>query len=241
MSRFLYQVAVAVLIAGFVAAPAAAQFFNSPVTTSPKAPTGVTIGVEYGRGLNTDSDKNTLLAGRLSLGLPLITLTGGVGTFEVAGADDEIQFMGQLGLRVFGGPLMPVSVNLFGGAGYASVGGVSNVNIPIGLGIALDVPTPGASVEPWVAPRLQLGYQGSVAGPVAALESVFRGGYGVSAGVTLGIPMGLGLSVAVDWSHVGEKSVTGLAAPLPVQEPLLFGVRVHYTFGLPGVPIVPVM
>ena len=54
-------------------------------------------------------------------------------------------------------------------------------------------------------------------------------GYGVSGGLNLTLPVGLGAHVAIDYMKIGSAS------------PIVFGTGLHYTIPFPGVPIVPGM
>ena len=146
--------------------------------------------------------------------------------------------MGSAALKVFGGPLIPVAVSLQAGAGYLKKGtgtsATKTLNVPIGLGFAINVPTPGASFEPWAAGRVHMN---SVTVGTASGTQV---GYGVSGGVNLGLPIGVGLHVALDWSRFSRKTVGTLN--LSKRETMVVGVGLHYSIklpGLPGIPIVP--
>ncbi len=67
-------------------------------------------------------------------------------------------------LRVFGGPLVPLSVTLQGGVGYAKpddsfLPGGANIKqwrFPVGVGFALTIPNPALSIKPWLAPRVDI-------------------------------------------------------------------------------------
>jgi hypothetical protein len=154
----------------------------------------------------------------------------------------ELQYMANAALRVFGGGLLPISVSLQVGVGALKVdaGAVGSdstvVTVPLGVGVGFSVPTPGFSLEPWIAPRYTI-----TQNEVESIPSFNQGGLGLSAGVNLGFVMGLGLHVAADWQSLPEKMVTPSFSALETQ-PFVLGVGVHYTFripGLPGVPVVP--
>ncbi|MBI2402583.1 MAG: hypothetical protein HYW06_09330 [Gemmatimonadetes bacterium] len=230
------------------AAPAAAQLAATPVYFSPKQPTGLTVALDFGTTLSAKADgvssttKPNDLSGRVALGLPFITLGAGVGLYntDVPGADKEIQFMGSGALKLFSPPLVPVGVSLQAGAGYLKIGsGVGSakvISLPIGVGVAVKPTTPGMSVEAWGAPRIQFDAW-SVAGSSRA-----QAGFGASGGVNLGMPMGLGLHIAADYSKLSAKASAGTGSlRLPERQTLVFGLGLHYTFTIPGLPIVPVI
>lgn len=230
-----------VLVLALVAQPAMAQLNSIPVYFNPKGGTGLMLAADYGKGLNDESGKNGAFAARASLGIGPFSFGGGVGAVQgggVTGDDYEIQYMGNAALRVLGGGLMPVSVSLQAGVGFTSIDadGADFLTIPVGLGIAVNVPTPGFSVDPWVAARYTL-HRSSI----GALPSFDQNAVGLSGGIDLNFLMGLGLHLAADWESIGSKTVSPTFTALKTT-PLVFGIGLHYVFtipGLPGVPIVP--
>ena len=232
MKRFIGSTAALALAVGLVVVPAAAQLNSIPVYFNPKGGTGFTLGFDFGKGVNTQSGKNTAFGARASVGGGPITFGVGVGTVNPqvgAARQSELQYMGSLGLRVFGGPLLPVSIGLQGGVGFlsqdiavgATTTSLKSVTIPIGIGIGFSAPTPGFSFDPWIAPRVTINAVELLG--VTATNS----GVGVSGGVNLAFVMGLGLHLAFDWTKVGGA------------KPLVIGAGVHYKFGPPGIPVVP--
>ena len=234
MNRSVGYVATLALGLAVVASPASAQLNSIPVYFNPKGGTGFTLAGDFGKGVNTESGKNTALGVRASFGGGPFSIGAGLGTVNpVVGAqrESEIQYMGNAALRLVGGPLIPVSVALQAGVGYLKqdilVGSTlipvseKTLNVPIGVGIGLSVPTPGFSFDPWIAPRVTIN-------AVEILGStVSNSGVGVSGGVNLAFVMGLGLHLGFDWTKVEGVS------------PFTIGAGVHYKFGPPGVPLVP--
>lgn len=233
--------ALAVLTGG-VAGYANAQLLGLPVYHSPKSVTGITFNGDFGRcvsecGANVNP---SFVGARVSLGLPIVSFGIGGGSFntDVPGADKEITFGGNAAVQIFGGPLVPVSVGLQTGVGITkffdlATDGleITTTTIPIGVGIGVNVPTPGASIDPWIAPRIQVTRtKVTFAGLPSATETDTN--VGISAGVNIGFAGGLGLHLALDYLNQ-----TGAGAV----DPIIFGVGLHYTFKLPGigVPMVP--
>ena len=220
MKSFVSSAAALALAVGLVVAPAAAQLNSIPVYFNPKGGTGFTLAGDFGKGVNTQSGKNTAFGVRASVGGGPFSIGAGVGTVSLAG-QSEVQYMGNAALRIVGGPLIPVSVAVQAGVGYLKVGSVKTLNVPIGVGIGLSVPTHGFSFDPWIAPRVTIN----------AVEflgtTVTNSGVGVSGGVNLAFVMGLGLHLGFDWTKVGGAT------------PLIIGAGVHYKFGPPGIPVVP--
>src|SRR5439155_16876681 len=117
--------ALAVLaLAAFVTAPAAAQWLGMPSWNSPKGG-GVEISADYGQPNadygqpNAIARKGTGYGARLSLGVGTGTLTAGASSWQPATFSTRVtSFGGSLGLRLFGGSLLPVAVNLQLGGAY---------------------------------------------------------------------------------------------------------------------------
>lgn len=236
------------LALGGLARPAAAQLAATPVYFSPKQPTGLTVALDFGTTLQTKYDgvkattKPNDLGARASLGLPFITVGIGAGRYDtdIPSAQKETQFMGSAAIKLFSPPLVPVGISLQGGAGYLKVGSgataVKTVSLPVGLGIAVKPITPGVSFEVWGAPRVQFNAVSASTGKRV------QAGIGASGGVNFGMPMGLGLHLAADYSKLSAKASSGTGSlRLPETQTLVFGIGLHYTFTIPGLPMVPVI
>lgn len=244
MRRSVGRLAFLTLVTATLARPAYAQLLASPVYVSPKAPTGLTLAADFGTTAQTklagvtQVDKPTNLGLRARLGLPIVTLGFGVGLYDPkGGASKETQLAVDAALKVFSPPLVPLGVALQAGFGYvqlgSGLGAQKQYTVPIALGIAIKPPTPGLSVEPWAAPRVQLGVTSALG------NNTLRAGYGISGGVNIGLPTGLGLHAALDWSKVAQKTANSVV--LPETQTLVIGVGVHYTFTIPGLPMVPII
>lgn len=224
--KAIARLAAAALVLGLSARPAAAQLMNSPVFFSPNAGTGLTVGADYGLGVNDNSGKGYSINGRAELGLPMINVGIAVGQFQPnGGGNGTINFAGNAGLTLMSLPLTGVSVSAHAAAGYWSKSGTSNLSVPIGLTLGIKPPSPGVSFEPWVSARVEMNRASATIGTVSA--STTNTNVGASVGVNVGLPMGLGLHAAVDY-----LAVSGGA-------PVLFGIGAHYTFTVPGLGVVP--
>jgi hypothetical protein len=160
---------------------------------------------------------------------------------DVTGADRAVQFMGSAALKLFSPPLLPIGLSLQAGAGYLKQGPtgseVKTLSVPVGIGVAIKPPTPGLSVEVWGAPRLQFNAISVTGGGRRA-----QAGVGASGGVNLGMPTGLGLHLAADYTKMSAKASAGTGGlTLPQTQTLVLGVGLHYTFTIPGLPMVPVI
>lgn len=220
---------VAVML-GVLAAPAAAQLNSIPVYTSPKGGTGITLYGDYGKGLNDASGKSRALAVRAVVGLAALQLGAGIGTVnpEFGGQrQNKFQWMATAALRLIGGGVLPLAVNVQAGYGRVELAQDSTeINIPISVGVGFSPPLPGFSLELWAAPRY------SIRDVKIGDLSVGQNGFGISAGASLGFSMGLGVYGAVDWEYLGEE--TGSVFDLPSTKPAVVGVGLSYSFRLPG-------
>ncbi len=207
----------------------AAQVAANPVYLSPKGPNGLTLAFDFGTTVANGAQKPNHVGGRAILGLPIVKIgvSGGLWNSDVAGADKEFQFGGTAAISLFSPPLVPVGIQAQVGAGFLSVGSGAGalkvMNVPLAIGIGVKPPTPGVSVELWGAPRLQ------ITRTEVGIFSSTDTGVGASGGINLGMPMGLGLHAALDMLNMNSSTT------------IVFGVGLHYTFTLPGVPLVPVI
>ena len=231
-----------VLVAGLLllgtASSAAGQLNSMPVFVSPKGGTGVTLALSYGRGLNGDSQKNTAFAARATLGLSAISIGAGIGTYNprvgTTGRETEVQYMGHAAIRLLGGAFLPVAVNVHGGVGfYKQDTGIGvlrrTLNVPVGLGLALNLPASAFSIEPWVAPRV------NVVRVDQQNSDDIQMGFGASAGINIGFANGLGAFAAYDWSDLGAASLFNPNDVLATQ-PSVFGIGLSHSFRLPSAP-----
>lgn len=252
MKHFVMLAAVVVAGAALATRPATAQLQGMPVYFNPKGGTGLTISGDFGRAVSTTvaglpaPQKPYAFGAGARLGLPFASVGVGAAVYRpnVRTQDSEVQYAGTAALKVFGSPLIPLAVSLQVGAGYLRAGSgtfaTRTVNVPIGLGVALNVPTPGASIEPWLAGRVHLSSvsTGTIAGgSVSGLQL----GYGASGGLSVGLPMGLGFHVAVDWATFGGKASSPISEQRSKTRRLTVGAGAHFAIKIPGlgVPLVP--
>ncbi len=215
MTARFTRLSVAVAVLGLLASPALAQMLGNPVYFSPKQAVGLTIAGEYGRGLNDNSGKGNYFGGRAILGLPKVAITAGAGSWKPEGFDAQLSFGGDVAVELPMAPAVPVAISLQAGAAYNSESGVKTIHVPLGAAVAFNVNSPGASVEPWVGPRVDI-------------VRVSNGGsftdtnIGASGGVNVSLPTGLGFHVALDFLKVtGGSSLTA-------------GAGVHYNIKIPS-------
>jgi len=202
---------------------AAAQAPGLPVINSGVA-RGFTLATMAGFG-NAAAGSGTALGVSGTAGFRRIAVGGFVSRLE-GSTLDEGSFLtagGHLTMKVAGGPLVPVAVNLQLGAGYYAPGyqpaGVATKTwrAPIGLGISWTIAQPVVALKPWIAPRADLR---RVTGPDPLADPVPGGpiptltstetDFGLSGGIAFGFLNGLGIDVAFDrvFGGMGSKPTT---------------------------------
>ncbi len=200
--------------AALVTAPASAQWLGEPVWTSPKGGTGLTISADYGRP-NTDYGKGNTWGGRASLGLGTLTVTAGVASWKPDGATESFtSFGGNVEMRLIGGSLLPVAVNLQVGAARTDSANAKPAltSVTGAAGISVPLPTPGFSIEPFFAPGIR--YRSNNIGNSTEF------GYVIGANLGFGL---LGVHLAYDNEKLkggGSQGVFGVGAHVGIKLPL---------------------
>ena len=215
--------AAGVLAIGLVLGPSmvAAQVRGIPVYNSGIA-SGIAVYGDVGFS-NVDAGKGTAFAVSGRAGFGPLGATAILSTFNPDGpAGSNLSVGATLNYKVFGGPLIPLSVTFQGGIGYSKPdtgilpGKNTELRFPVGLGIALTIPNPALAIRPWIAPRLDI--VRSSGGGLSKTETNF----GLGGGLELNLLTGLGLQAAYDrvFTDGGDPSV--------------FGIGAHYAFRIPG-------
>ena len=210
----------AVLILGMVAllaapaAPVAAQWPGEPVWNSPKGGTGLTISGDYGRPDSAYGKGNTW-GGRASLGLGTLTLTAGVATWKPDGATESFtSFGGNVDMRLIGGSLLPVAINVQVGAARTDSANATPAltSVTGAAGISVPLPTPGFSIEPYFAPGIRY-------------RSYSNVGNSTEFGYVIGANLGFGLlGVHLAYDNEKRKNLPSVG---------VFGVGAHVAIKLP--------
>lgn len=216
-------VALLLVAAAASSVEAAAQTRGLPVYNS-GVPRG--IGV-YGDVAfpNADAGKGTAVGVTGRAGFGLFGATATLSSYNPSGpAGGKLSVGGTLNYRVFGGPLVPLSVTLQGGIAYAKPESgvlpdesVNEIRVPVGVGFALTIPNPVLAIRPWIAPRLDIVRISG--GGASDTETNF----GLGGGIELNLLSGLGAHAAYDMVFVGDGVRTGI-----------FGIGLHYNFSIPG-------
>ncbi len=198
--------------------PLSAQLAGMPVWNSPRGGTGLTISGDFGFPDSTGG-KGSTYAGRANLGVQALTLGATVGVRNPKGPGSNVtEYGGTAAFRLIGGSLIPVAVNLQGGfAGYSD-SSITHTRFTAALGVAIDLPTPGVSLEPWVAPGIRVKHRGSSATGPSNTDSNF----GIAGGLNLSFGL-LGLHTALDYEKIkggGHTTVFGIGAHLGIRAPI---------------------
>jgi len=198
------------------AAPASAQLIGMPVWNSPSGGTGLTISGDYGKPDN-NGGSGSAFGGRATLGLGTLSVTAGLASDKPSGGSSVTSYGGDLAFRVIGGPLVPVKINIQGGAAHASVSGVGYTNVTGAVGIGVTLPMPGISIEPYISPGIRYQKVGSI-GPIAGASST---NFGFAVGANVGFGM-LGVHLAYDLTKVsgGNVGIFGIGVHLALKVPL---------------------
>lgn len=201
--------------------PSQAQVRGIPVYNSGVS-TGVAVYGDVGFS-NEDAGKGTGLALTGRAGFGPLGATAILSTFNPDGpAGSDLSVGATLNYKVFGGPLIPLSVTLQGGIGYSKPetgilpGDENELRFPIGLGFALTIPNPALAIRPWLAPRLDIVRLSG--GGLSNTETNF----GLSGGLELNMLNGFGLQAAYDRVFLDGG------------DPSVFGLGAHYAFRIPG-------
>lgn len=211
MKRMLTVLAAA----AFTVAPLAAQSLGMPNWSSPKGGTGVTISGDLAMP-NADLGKGTAFGARATLGLANISLTAGLASWKPKGAPDNFtSFGGQAAFRVIGGSLIPVAISLQANVARVGAANGDSALTRLGLGgaVSVNVPTPGLSIEPYLAVNNRWYKFSGVSGTESNI------GWTIGANVGLGM---LGLHVAYDSENFGSGTTGGI-----------IGIGAHFSLKAP--------
>lgn len=205
------------LLGTLIAGPAAAQWQGMPVWNSPKGGTGITINGDVGFP-NTDAGSGTAYGARATVGFTNLSLTAGLSSWKPEGAGSGTTTWAGVGqLRVIGGSLMPMALNIQVGAGTGSeiTGTVTlpkMTNYFVGAGVSVNLPTPGLSIEPYlsVSNRWHSPSGGSTESNI---------GWVLGANVGFGV---FGVHLAYDSESYGGGTTAGV-----------FGIGAHFSLNAP--------
>jgi|SRR5215210_5187834 len=216
-----FTIAVLALSPAAGSGAAAAQVRGIPVYNA-GVPTGIAIYADVGFP-DEQAGKGTAYAVTGQIGTGPFGATAMLSTFKPDSAgDNNVSVGATLNYKVFGGPLIPLSVTLQSGIGYSKPetgilpGDQSELRFPVGLGFALTIPNPALAIRPWIAPRVDIVRLSG--GGVSDTQTNF----GLGGGVELNLLNGFGVQAAYDRLFLDGG------------DPSVFGLGAHYAFRVPG-------
>jgi hypothetical protein len=203
------------LVVAYVAVSTGGLVGQVPGLPVRNAGIGTGIGIAADAGFpSASAGKGLALAATATIGLGPLGFSGSVARWDPSGTGAAASSAGATAnLKVFGGPLIPVSVTLQAGAAYSKQSsnsiegdaiGIKTWHAPVGLGLALTIPNPVFSIKPWVAPRLDVSRITQSDGGTATSVSITDTNFGISAGVDLGFLIGLTIRAMYDRVSVGD-------------------------------------
>ena len=213
MNKALLAAGAVLLALATAPSSARGQLPGMPVWNSPQGGTGLLIAADVGRP-DSVGGRGTTLGGRVALGFGSLTLSGSYGSDKPSGASALKEYGGTAAYRLIGGTLIPVAVNLQGGLARADDAGSWNTRLTGALGFAVDLPTPGVHVEPWIAPGLRALRVGAT--------STTNTEFGVAGGLTVRFGL-VGVHAALDYQDVpggGHTTTLGVGLHLDIRPSL---------------------
>jgi hypothetical protein len=216
--------AVSAVLMAAAARTAAAQLTGipySPVETG----TGISIAADYGKPDNK-AGGGSAYAVTGGIGFSSFGLSASVGAIKPSGSTSAAtQFGGRLGMKLFGGGLMPVTIGAQIGAAHLKITGVggSFTTTTILPSVFVRVSPPLFPLKPWGNVYYLTGSCSTTSG-TCTVEKEVR----FAVGVNFNLLLGLGVHAGYDWGNKNGNS---------------WGVGAHFSFHVPGlgVPGVPGM
>jgi hypothetical protein len=228
MGRITRLLALVLLGAAGTTGGLVAQVRGLPVRN---AGIGTGFGIAADIGFpNGDAGKGVAVGATGQIGLGPLGVSATISHWKPKDIDAINAAGGTASLKIFGGPLIPLSVTLQAGAAYSKLSsqGVEGMitdkswHVPVGLGLALTIPNPVFSIKPWVAPRVDV-FRNERTDPIATspVTSTFTH-FGVSAGIDFGFINGMSLRAMYDRVEAGHG-----AHPSIVSVGAGYGIRLH--------------
>jgi hypothetical protein len=219
----LIVVAAAVALAVFAGAGTVrAQLPGIPVYNT-VVPAGFTIAADVGFP-SSSTHLGTTFAGTGAFGTGPFGFTLSIGATGLK-ADTltltQATIGGTANWKIFGGPLIPLAVNLQAGVAYWEFGDpdsnfvaggtqkVQEFRVPIGVGFVLTIPTPGMAIKPWIAPRMDY-RRTTLSGGLSSDATEFA----FSIGLDLAFLNGLGARAAYDWVNSDGSALSTIGVGL---------------------------
>ncbi len=189
---YLRALVLALLGGALVLAPATAQVLGLPVVNN-GVPTGINLAADVGFS-NDAAIKATTVGASASVGIGFVGVTGTIARWSPRDGNGTWSPGVSGTLRLFGGPLIPLRVVALAGVSHWTIGQAKFTHVPISLGLAATIPSPGFSIKPWLAPRIDIVRS---SGPLLSGTDT-ETHFAVSGGVELALLNGLSLRASYD-------------------------------------------
>ncbi len=218
MTRTVVALGFIVALLGGGASRAAGQIPGMPLWNSPRGGTRFFFAGEAGFP-DSAGGKGTTYAARAALGLQALTLSATAGVRDPSGPGANLtEYGATAAYRLIGGSLIPIAVNLQGGVANVSDSGVADTRFTAAVGLAIDLPVPSVTLEPWVAPGLRM----TRIGAHGAFPSQSDTRFGVAAGLTFGFGL-FGVHTAFDYEkrpNGGHTTTFGIGVHIDIRPTL---------------------
>ncbi len=204
MHRTTRRAALAALTLFGLAARLEGQVFGLPVRNA-GVPTGLTLAADLGFP-NSDGGSGWALGVSGALGLGPLGLTASAARRNPDDFESFNSFGATANLKIFGGPLIPLSITAQAGAARGTqelsapaTGEATLWHFPLGVGFTVTIPNPVVAIKPWAAPRLDIT---RIKPPGGSSDTDTN--FGVSGGVDLSFLSGLGIRAMYDRVWAGN-------------------------------------
>jgi hypothetical protein len=186
MRRFGAAAAVALVLVGAAARPAAAQILNGvPLGVAPSG-TGIVLGLDYGSPEGGDAAYG--LTG--GIGFSRFGVAASVGSVDFGNLGDATNYGAMAGMRLFGGGLNPLAIGAQAGVLSTDMTGGSVTGYNVGANVRFSPPL--FPLKPWGVVYYAMND--------APAEDEMR----VSVGLDFNLVLGLGVHAAYDWGDSGS-------------------------------------
>ena len=150
-----------------------------------------------------------------------LTLTAGLASWKPETFNDRVtSYGGTAAFRLIGGTLIPVAVNLQGGAAHSAAVDTlpATTNVTGAVGISVWLPTPGVSVEPYISPGVRFHHRSNP--PPNLKQNETNVGFVVGGNFNFGL---VGIHLAYDSEKFDDgkmHDVFGIGANVGLRVPL---------------------
>lgn len=206
MRRIGSAAAVALVLLGAAARPAAAQSLRGvPLGVAPSG-TGINLGVDYGSPDNDYDGGGTAYGVTGGVGFSRFGIAASVGSIDPDNFNKASSYGAMVGMRLIGGGLNPLAIGAQAGGTHAEVGGITTTTYNAGASVRFSPPL--FPLKPW-----------GVAYYAMSDNDAMKDEVRMTLGLDFNLMLGLGVHAAYDWGNDGGAT---------------WGIGAHFKFGVPG-------